>query len=475
MALSEIKIGYVDAKTEVSEISDFSKYYYDGLMMSEKIDARVKYIITGRKGSGKTLLAYFYCEKRRKKNRQSINEVVSLKNITLQAMAKYKDNSCIGNDFFMWKWVVLIEYCKWLLSDQSLQPTEEYLRCASIIKELIPEKKTIFNVISSESGISLEVLGQKIGLSMKGQKEKAICNYEEIIENFEKDIIEIAISSKIEINIVFDDLDDKYYHEEKYYIAMKEFIEAVDSINEIFRKSEIESKILIVLRSDIFRKLRGPNIGKIKRDSAIEFDWTTKISLDTPVMKMMLNKVRKSLEIPDRLSDTSVYRDLFDEYTNGEPTFKYILNRTMLRPRDLVSYIGFIIEEYPKSKKINGEMVRSVERKYSDYLKEEIRNEMYGMYSDEYIEGIFSLLKLNKMTDFGYFHINTTFTEYKDKLKIGDLDEALNVMFNYSIIGNIKEGYGSPYFSFKYRDVDSMFMKSEQISVHPGLRSEIIR
>jgi len=364
------------------------------------------------------------------------------------------------------------EYLKIILTDQSLTFDDDLNVCLTYIKEIFPEHRSIYSTINNGAKIDIEGLNQKLlKLSIGKKVEKRLKDMDELVFDIERRTLRLAQRTNLTIKLFLDDLDSDYENSKKYIDSIKILIIAISEINDQFRQLRAKSKILIILRNDILNFINSPNIGKIKRDAKIEIEWPAKISLSTPVVKMMLHKIRISLDIPKKVDNESLYRSIFVETVYGDEAYKYILDRTMIRPRDVISYLKFIIEDYPEAEKITSKMILDTERKYSEYLKEEIKNEMYGSFPEEYIDSVFMLLKSLKLSDFSYMHIKTAYDENAALLEIDNFDSCLNNMFEYGIIGNnTSRGY-----HFKYRDNDSFFLRNEQIVLHRGLLKEICR
>jgi len=58
--LKDVFLGYNDGKKEAKYRSDYENFFYDYSNIYENIIRPDKYIMIGRKGSGKTILAEYY-------------------------------------------------------------------------------------------------------------------------------------------------------------------------------------------------------------------------------------------------------------------------------------------------------------------------------------------------------------------------------------------------------------------------------
>ncbi|TOL64944.1 hypothetical protein CGH94_17100, partial [Vibrio parahaemolyticus] len=75
--IENLHFGDVYAENEVLYLENYEDYFYNIGNCLEKIQSQKKFVVVGRKGTGKTLLAHVVCEKCR--DNSVIAEVESLK------------------------------------------------------------------------------------------------------------------------------------------------------------------------------------------------------------------------------------------------------------------------------------------------------------------------------------------------------------------------------------------------------------
>ena len=167
----------------------------------------------------------------------------------------------------------------------------------------------------------------------------------------------------------------------------------------------------------------------------------------------------------------SVFGSEIDSIGNS---FKYIVERTMLRPRDMLTFCAMILDGLNKNKKsvLDAKIISESELSYSEYLLQSIRQEYRIGYPD--IQDI--------CVDI-FFEKNATFTEaqLKDRMK----DYVLSKYPRYSIDGIIKFCFqagvlgiaidGTEHYEHDGREYDFLISRARQSAkgfyfvIHPGL------
>lgn len=204
--------------------------------------------------------------------------------------------------------------------------------------------------------------------------------------------------------------------------------------------------------------------------------------MNSPLLEMILMKIRKS--VGDSFVHTSnqeMLRMFFPGQMNLSGYRKisstgFILGRTYLRPRDLVTYLNYVIRADKDNSIFSRDAIRNVERKYSGYLFKEIKNELCGHLSNEEINESLLLLKQFKRASFSYVEIKAYYEQRIGLYSHIDLDCALKKLFDFGVLGNkwsmTRNGKRRFYYSFAHRenveiDFDKIF------NVHLGLRKEL--
>ncbi len=120
-------------------------------------------------------------------------------------------------------------------------------------------------------------------------------------------------------------------------MIVRALLEATRKLQRQLEEREVDFKCLVFIRTDIYEHLvsETPDKGK---DTAIRLDWD-----DASLFKEIVQKrVTTSTELQGTFSQ--IWPVLFDSHIGPEDSFNYILERTLMRPRDLLTFLHRSIE-----------------------------------------------------------------------------------------------------------------------------------
>jgi energy-coupling factor transporter ATP-binding protein EcfA2 len=123
--IKSCRIGSIDFGNNDAKFDNIERYFYD-LGIINEIEKGNKFIIIGRKGTGKSALAYYYKKICINTGNGDSVQIVSLKDIPINLMEKFADNNfTLTNKFIiLWKYIFLVELSKILVNDIELRGTE---------------------------------------------------------------------------------------------------------------------------------------------------------------------------------------------------------------------------------------------------------------------------------------------------------------------------------------------------------------
>ncbi len=297
-------------------------------------------------------------------------------------------------------------------------------------------------------------------------------SYLDYIDDLEEVVLDLLSNSQSKYTTIYDELDDRFRDGEYYRHSIISLLKAADHINLKAAEKSINSKVIILLRSDIFSTFNDPDLNKIKRVNTLKIDWGDKVSVNSPLMKMIIFKARISSTLISALRDEEIFRSLFPQSIDRTSAERFMLERSFFRPRDIITMLNLIIERYPNSTYFGWKSFKDVKKEYSEYLLDEVRNEMFGHHADEQIEGMIKLLK----------NYNKHFIEY-DELKAYmetnryhydglDLEKMLIALFKFNAIGNkwYNQYKKREYYTWAHRDEKADLDLDKTIVIHKGLR-----
>ena len=282
--------------------------------------------------------------------------------------------------------------------------------------------------------------------NLKEQKSSVKAEYYDFLEDFEEKTSSILSECTFGIGIFFDELDSKFEKGTENERILLSLLEETKRLNYEYENLDI----FVCLRTEIFELLNSPDLNKIKEDKSITFKWNRPTLLKV-LKKRFGNEKISDAKFTQKYFESNIRRINLKNNKKKIEIFKYILNKTRYRPRDVIAFFKYIFENNSEIPIKNETLDK--EYGYSSYLYQEIKNELSGFYDNKKIEEIFDKIKnFNKST----FIINDFLKENKiekkqkefyidffKKLYILDIvnivqkqNEHKKIILNYSIDGS---------------------------------------
>jgi len=240
-----------------------------------------------------------------------------------------------------------------------------------------------------EASIGLEVPLSKMKLSggeTLSQEEKAsviqraryVVNQVQIQElSYVLDLLNSILEDpKKRYYIVIDRLDEDWIDEKLRYQLIRALIETVRDFGKVQN-----AKIVIALRHDlidrVIRLSRGPGFQEEKYESMyLDLNWSSDDLIR--ILDSRINKlVRRSYT-----KDLVTHKDLLPETINKYPTVNYLLERTLMRPRDVIMFFNACIRQARGSPIISPHMLKEAEGEYSRQRLRSLADEWIADYPD---------------------------------------------------------------------------------------------
>lgn len=476
LKLEDIYLGENDGKKEAIYKNDFERYFIDIDNNFEKLKQDKYFLVLGRKGSGKTYLGQ-YIKKKAESDPVHFCDVSSYKDFKFQELIQLQSGDITPNEYYeIWRWLILLDIGKQCLLDLATEDSDAKKRLIAFFDAnynslQIDAKKVI--EITKKQQVRGGILKSFVDVSGGEKLEEG--SYLDYIDDLESVIFEVLSHSNSRFTIIYDELDDRFRDDEYYRHSIISLLKAADHINLKALENKVKAKSIILLRTDIFSIFNDPDLNKIKRVNTLKIEWGTRVGADSPLIGMVISKAKRSSVLMSALSDRDVFTKLFPQNINHIAPERYILERSFFRPRDVITILNLIIEKYPNSDYFGWKSFVDVKKEYSEYLLDEIRNEMYGHYDDKEIDSIFKLLKnYNK-----HFVKHSELKEYMEQNKFHykelDLEKMLIGLFKFNAIGNkwYNEYKRKQYYTWAHRDEKADLDLNKRMVIHLGLREAL--
>ncbi len=485
--LNEIFVGKADGLKEAQEKNFENLFYKDNDIYGELENKKSRFIISGKKGTGKTILAkYFELEQNKKGHptRLLTDRDVILRQFIENGKIEIEDSQ---RELFV-EFEILSELGK-LISENKIKAYHfsnilKWKKIRRMIKhiDLIVNQRTSTNNFRNDSYNLVQTNKSKQIMDGKYEKQGGIIggSYENVSENqvsreflknpYYNTIDQLRESIKfvlkyMSVNLIFDDLDeydDIITGNQKYISFFNGFIKVTNRINsDIYYSEDRCSRVIVIIRSDMLQPLNNSskNLNKIIADGQIKLNWIKKVPKGKlhPLMELIAVKIRNSNDLLKSLSNDDIINRFFTVTVRGIPVTNYMLNLSFGRPRDIINMLNTIIDQNKNANRFTSKLFQRTKKEYSELFLNELRNELASHYKSEQIDECFWILKKINKNEFWLNELQEVidsqeFSFYKTA------KEFYEFAYDYGIIGNVwlvdKKGNGEQNkgYSWKYRE-----------------------
>ena len=288
----------------------------------------------------------------------------------------------------------------------------------------------------------------------------------EVISYFENELLS---DKQKKIIIQIDDLDKSWFKNDHiHYDFINALLEAFKALLAI--KSV---KILISIRTDILEGVYAAGLKQEEKDQSLilVLEWSRQSIrelLDKRITHLLKNQYARK-QIP-------LFKDIFNVHINNISADEYILDRTMLRPRDAIDFVNICFNKAQGSSVITADHILEAEESFYESRKGAIIKEWGGLYSDisHYLGAIFKIKTRTFVAD--DLKIKQTISDISDLFldsndNVGDvtpmkklfledttneksIELLLNVWFKVGIIGIKKSDTITIFSTFSKRKLD---------------------
>lgn len=241
----------------------------------------------------------------------------------------------------------------------------------------------------------------------------------------------------------------------------------INALLEAFKELlDIKSvKILISIRTDILMGIYQNNLRQDEKDQSLIYaiSWNKKEIRE--ILNLRINKLIKS-QYQGRQEVT--LSDVFNFEVDGNKADEYILDRTMLRPRDAIDFVNSCLAECNGGVELNEDIVLEAEEKYYSKRKSALVKEWVSIFP--YIKDYLDALAYIGVNEFSLADLEQKFKDCvlnyllerpnlhpEDEIhsnRLINFEELLKVWFTIGVIGFRKSKTLTIYSSFEKQELD---------------------
>ncbi|MFK3824005.1 P-loop ATPase, Sll1717 family [Pseudomonas yamanorum] len=497
------QIGNLDAEYDTFLKSCFLETnIFSNLLSFENSLDFTKRVIVGRTGSGKTALLKQLSENSKIKKHSIIEaESTVFEHIKNNVFISDLINKGIDLRIFyksLWIHVLLVRVIELLypgktfldyMPEFSLGAKKKY-NSALAIEYVEKFRDNFFNDnivteitekmqtdLSGSLGVSiLKVAGKEITETTE-KIQRATTQYisSELIRK-QKELIKLLIEenskeAQLKYIISIDDLDKSWLSSSS---IRYDFINALlDAFRELIDIRAV--KVIISIRTDILKGIYDKNLRQEEKDKSliVAIDW------DEKEIREMLDK-RIDFLIKDQYQGRAVakFADIFNFTVRGITAEAYIMERTMLRPRDAIDFVNLSLAEADGSTELCEDFLLEAEEKFYVSRKQALCKEWASIYKHigRYVDSVshvdkqfFKVEEIVAQIDKIQCEILSTTeldTTATSEAITADFNILLNIWFVVGIVGIKKTETLTIYSSFAKQELDISDFKKE-FKIHP--------
>jgi hypothetical protein len=342
--LERVDLGDVAAENEIRNL----KSYFVGTAQFFEAKRGNGRLVIGRKGSGKSALFYAIREAVGKQNSHLVldlkpegHQFTRLRETVLSSLtAGFQEHTLTA----FWNYILLCEIAhKIIKSEYSWAQRDEDRRERYDTLSKVYETHSIKEAGDFSERLLRQI--ERIALRYKGGQQTStageltellFCGAIPALDNAVADYLE----TKDEVWLLIDNLDKGWPtrgSSRQDIMILRTLLEASRKLQRQLARRDVAFQCLVFLRNDIYDHLiqETPDKGK---DTAIVLDY------DDP--ELFKNIAAERIKLSTGLDGTfeDIWAAVFDTHIGTQDSFQFILDRTLMRPRDLLNFLHRAIE-----------------------------------------------------------------------------------------------------------------------------------
>lgn len=436
-----------------------------------------KFIISGRKGVGKSAIAKIISDSA--DNDAVFCSIIRLNDIKSEEIIQNIPENSVNISRLLLEWIIYVKLIRLIVKNKSAQHTPQFNRLKKFLQinsGIIDFDRFEISELSQSGNLSInftplkEVFGASFNTFFDKKQQKA--PFYRLIEPI-REIIREVLNQEVHINkqfwLIFDDLDigfDKSNPNSRTNIA--ELIRTVKHTNTELL-SGTEARVIILLRDDIKNivNLENADMNKIFNSYEITINWyhhsDFRLNENNTKLKQFINRrIEINFQVNDKDYDSKdPWSTLImnDSNYNLKSPFKYIIDHTFYRPRDIILFlspIGSSNFEYP----LSFPEVKQLLNQFANNHIGEVKNELSLHFKANEVEIIINKILFEaaqkKMSKSSVLQI---IKEYLPQYECENIFDVF-IEYNYMIYMDHND-----YPIFNYRELNSKTISLDDLDV----------
>jgi len=381
--LEQIDLGDVAAENEIQSLAN---YFVKTPQFQQAVQGHAR-LVVGRKGSGKTALFYGIRNAVGYRKRGLLldlkpegHQLVKLREGVVEKLSEgYQEHTLTA----FWTHLLLLEVAHKLLerdvqsayADATLM--KSYNRLRALYSAHVPDDEGDFSerIMHLVNKVT-DAFAAKTGASLQSKDITAMI-YGGDIEPLQQALVDY-LGGGTALWLLFDNIDkgwSSHGTRKEDIIILRCLVEATRKFQRYLAKYDVDCHTVLFVRKDVYDLLldNTPDRGK---ESVANLDWS-----DTElIQELLLKRFNQDNRMQGSFED--IWSRLFDPHIAGEDSFRYILARTFLRPRDVLNFTSKSIQiaVSRSHKRVEEKDVRDAEMGFSEDMFNDLRYELRDVF-----------------------------------------------------------------------------------------------
>lgn len=462
-------IGKPEAEAERETLHELFRDYMD----IEGSIKRGSFLITGRKGAGKSAYAMWLLDKSQSDDSLYCS-LVKKNEFSLEEMIQSLESQKLRYDA-LFEWIILVRLVKLVIDSnvgtylpQSSALRKFYEKNAGfvnidkyVITEILSNKEVNFSPLKGQFGFFSRVFGNK---SVKAPFYQMVSPLRDTLI----EVLSMPIFKDVKFYVMFDDLDVKFkLNREDDKIMLMDLIRTARRYNTEYLHNTT-ARVLLFVRDDIGDRLEGVDSDKNKIFSSYEhcINWyETDVAQKDETSIMLRRFINHRLEVGFNACGieydvTDPWKSFVkeDEEDGQKSSFKYILDHTFYLPRDLIT----IFKDVGKKAlplPLSHQDINYLLKDFANAKKQEICDELYAVYDKDEVNKIFLFLeRVNNGWNVSYKDVMCYLDEY------GINKNEFHTLIEYSLLVPVSKYYNHLFYSYRESSISKNY---EQYTYRP--------
>jgi len=438
-------------------------------------------LVVGRKGTGKTALFYGLRNSLRGRQRLLLDlkpeghQFKKLKETVLSGRSEGVQEHTLTA---FWTYILLCELARRILElDVEYHKRDEnrFIRYGRLREVFTP------HALDQGADFSQRLLHQVSRIADAAQTAGAPTLGSEVTQLiFQGDIRELSqcigeyLSERDETWILIDNLDKGWPTKgttEQDTLILRSLLESMQKLQRELETNDATLRCLVFVRTDLYDHLlrETPDRGK---DTAVRLDWD-----DPEVFKeIFLQRVRASLTNASISSFNDAWACVFSSHVGTQDSFAYLLERTLMRPRDFLSFVQRCTEVAVNRRhpRVTEEDILQAERSYSEDMLLQTAFEIEDAYP-ELADVLYQFQGTNEWLE--PLELETTLKSGSGNSLGSNVEKTVDLLLWYGFLGVVDER-GDEVYSYSVRHNTQhlrglLRLSSAHYSIHPAFRAAL--